>query len=37
MWGNKNSYTLLVGLQINAAAMEIIVEILQKTGNVFTI
>ena len=33
MRGNRNSSTLLVGLQISTAAMEINVEIPQKTGN----
>ena len=37
MWGNCNSSTLLVGLQISAAAMEISVEIPQKIGNGSTI
>ena len=33
MWGNRNSYTLLVGLQMSTATMEISVEISQKTGD----
>jgi hypothetical protein len=30
MWGNRNTYTLLVGLQISKTIMEISMEIPQK-------
>ena len=33
MWGYRNFSTLLVGLQISAASMEISVGIPQKIGN----
>ena len=33
MWENRNPHALLVGLQINTAAVEISTEVPQKFGN----